>query len=186
VTATTTDTLDSLDPGSPADVYRLVTVLREQAEALYAQGSRTPSLVRVCAGDVSVQVEWSDAVPPSAAAVLSAVPAGWADQASAQPAGTPAPAPAPALAAAPQSTAGRHPVCAQTVGVFYRAMEPGAKPFVAEGDVIVAGQQVGIVEAMKLMTPVEADRAGRVVEILVTDGTSVEYGQPLIMVEPQS
>ncbi|WP_052914431.1 acetyl-CoA carboxylase biotin carboxyl carrier protein [Protofrankia coriariae] len=68
------------------------------------------------------------------------------------------------------------------MGVFYRAPEPGAKPFVAEGDLITRGQQVAIIEAMKLMIPVEADASGRVLEILVADGTPVEHGQPLLTV----
>ncbi|MGW3346953.1 acetyl-CoA carboxylase biotin carboxyl carrier protein [Nonomuraea rubra] len=77
----------------------------------------------------------------------------------------------------------RH-VCAPMVGTFYWASEPGAEPFVAVGDTVEKGQQVGIVEAMKLMNPIEADVSGRVVEVLVPDGTPVEYGQKLIAVAP--
>jgi acetyl-CoA carboxylase biotin carboxyl carrier protein len=72
-------------------------------------------------------------------------------------------------------------VTAPTVGVFYRSPEPGAPPFVSEGDVVAAGQQVAIIEAMKLMIPVEADRAGRVAAILCADADAVEYGQPLLV-----
>ncbi|MFJ4657422.1 acetyl-CoA carboxylase biotin carboxyl carrier protein [Nocardia sp. NPDC088792] len=72
---------------------------------------------------------------------------------------------------------------AETVGVFYRASEPGAAPFVTEGDPVRAGQQVAIVEAMKLMIPVTAAREGVVAEFLVEDGESVEHGQPLIVFE---
>ena len=71
-------------------------------------------------------------------------------------------------------------ICAPMIGTFYRAEQPGADPFVTVGDVVSPGQQVGVLEAMKLFTPVEADRAGRVVEVLVADGTAVEYGQRLI------
>jgi acetyl-CoA carboxylase biotin carboxyl carrier protein len=67
-----------------------------------------------------------------------------------------------------------------SVGTFYRSPEPGAPPFVAEGDLVRSGQQVAIVEVMKLMLPVEAERAGRVARILKADGESVEYGEPLI------
>ncbi|TDC72092.1 hypothetical protein E1200_00260 [Actinomadura sp. GC306] len=69
------------------------------------------------------------------------------------------------------------------VGTFYSAPEPGAEPFVAVGDEVRAGQQIAILEVMKLMTPVAADRAGRVVEVLVPDGTPVEFGTGLIAVD---
>ena len=72
-------------------------------------------------------------------------------------------------------------VCAPMVGTFYHAPEPGADPFVSVGDLVGAGQQVGVVEAMKLFNAIDADRPGRVVEILVPDATAVEYGQRLIV-----
>jgi acetyl-CoA carboxylase biotin carboxyl carrier protein len=75
-------------------------------------------------------------------------------------------------------------VCAPMVGTFYLAPEPGAKPFVVEGDMVEQGQQVGILEAMKLMNAIEADCSGHVVEILVPDATPVEYGQRLIALTP--
>ena len=78
----------------------------------------------------------------------------------------------------------RYDVRAPSVGVFYRAPEPGAPPFVGEGDTVRPGQQVAIVEAMKLMLPVEADRAGRVVEVLKRDGEPVEYGEVLFVLAP--
>jgi acetyl-CoA carboxylase biotin carboxyl carrier protein len=75
-------------------------------------------------------------------------------------------------------------VCAPAVGTFYHAPDPGRPPFVAAGELVEVGRQVGIVEAMKLMLPVEADRAGRVVEVLVPDGQAVEYGQRLLELRP--
>ena len=102
-------------------------------------------------------------------------------------AGAPPAAPAPAGAQgepAPGAAEGRHPVLAPLVGTFYRAPEPGAKPFVQEGDVVAAGQQVGIVEAMKLMNEIQAGREGRVVEIVVGDGERVEFEQVLLYLEP--
>jgi acetyl-CoA carboxylase biotin carboxyl carrier protein len=83
---------------------------------------------------------------------------------------------------APESARGY--IRAEMVGTFYHASEPGAKPFVAAGDLVEPGQQVGILEAMKLMTPVSADLRGRIVEVLVANGEAVEYGQPLLAVEP--
>ncbi len=79
---------------------------------------------------------------------------------------------------------GRHPVVAPLVGTFYRAPQPGAKPFVEEGDVVDEGQTVAIVEAMKLMNHVKADQAGKVAEILCTDGDWVEFEQPIMYLEP--
>jgi acetyl-CoA carboxylase biotin carboxyl carrier protein len=67
--------------------------------------------------------------------------------------------------------------------VFYRAPQPGAPAFVSEGDLVAPGQQVAIIEAMKLMIPVEADRVGRISAVLVSDGQPVEYGQPLFALE---
>ncbi|WP_230687215.1 acetyl-CoA carboxylase biotin carboxyl carrier protein [Catellatospora vulcania] len=75
-------------------------------------------------------------------------------------------------------------ICAGTVGTFYRAAEPGTAPFVAEGDHVRRGQQVAIIEVMKLMIPVEAERDGQIVAVHVTDGTSVEYGDRLLTLAP--
>ncbi|WP_051166015.1 acetyl-CoA carboxylase biotin carboxyl carrier protein [Amycolatopsis orientalis] len=143
---------------------QVVTVLREQVLALCTESPRHPATVRVSAHGVAVEVEWPE---PAAASVAEAEPA--------------SPDVAPAPVAEP---AGTTSVCAETVGTFYRAPEPGAKPFVTEGDVIAAGTQIGIIEAMKLMIPVSSDRAGRVVEFRVSDGTPVEHGQPLLVLEP--
>jgi acetyl-CoA carboxylase biotin carboxyl carrier protein len=68
------------------------------------------------------------------------------------------------------------------VGTFHHAPEPGAAAFVSVGDLVAKGQPVGIVEAMKLMLPVEADRSGRVVAMLVENGMSVEFGERLIVI----
>jgi acetyl-CoA carboxylase biotin carboxyl carrier protein len=77
-----------------------------------------------------------------------------------------------------------HYVRSPMVGTFYRCPEPGSPPFVSVGDLVSEGQQVGIVEAMKLMNRIDADASGRVTEILVPDATSVEYDQPMIAVVP--
>jgi acetyl-CoA carboxylase biotin carboxyl carrier protein len=85
-----------------------------------------------------------------------------------------------AAGTAPSAQAAQLCIRAPMVGTFYHAPEPGSAPFVRPGDVVEAGQQVGILEVMKLMTPVEADRRTRVVEFLVPDAAAVEHGQPLI------
>jgi len=75
-------------------------------------------------------------------------------------------------------------VCAPMIGTFYHSPEPGAPPFVAVGDSVVPGQRIGILEVMKMMSPVEAQVAGIVREVLVPDGGAVEFQQPLIVVDP--
>ena len=76
-------------------------------------------------------------------------------------------------------------VTSPIVGTFYRAPEPGAADFVAVGDLVEAGQPVGIVEAMKLMNHIVAERSGVVTEILVANGKPVEFEQPLIVLKPE-
>ncbi|MET8005446.1 acetyl-CoA carboxylase biotin carboxyl carrier protein [Nonomuraea glycinis] len=68
---------------------------------------------------------------------------------------------------------------APMIGIFHTTPEPGAAPFVNVGDEIRKGQQVAIIEAMKLMNEVQTDQPGRIVEILVASGTRVEFDQPL-------
>lgn len=93
------------------------------------------------------------------------------------------PALAPAAAEAPAEDKG-HPIVSPLVGTFYRSSQPGSKAFVEEGDVVDAGQTVGIVEAMKIMNQVKADQPGRVAEIVAKDGDWVEFQQPLLYLEP--
>ncbi len=140
-----------------ADLDGVLAAVRRTAADLLAKSPVPPSTLNVRAGDVSVEMGWAtgEATAPAAA-----------------------PAPAAAAPAAPAAPAGET-ITATTVGVFYRSPSPGAPPFVAEGDEISPGQQIAIVEAMKLMLPVEADKGGRVAQVLVADGTAVEYGQPL-------
>lgn len=95
----------------------------------------------------------------------------------AAPAETPAPEPAPAAA-----EKGGH-ITAPMVGTFYRAPAPDAEPFVQVGDIVEPGQPLCIIEAMKLMNEIEAERRGRIVEILVENAETVEYGQPLFVLE---
>lgn len=69
-----------------------------------------------------------------------------------------------------------HRLTSGMAGTFYRASAPGAEPYVKPGDVIEEGQVLGLVEAMKMLTPIEADRAGTIVSIAVEDGTAVARG----------
>jgi len=90
--------------------------------------------------------------------------------------------------AAPPAAAGSRSdlvdVTAPMVGTFYTAPAPGEPPFVEIGNRINAGQTICILEAMKLMNELEAEVAGEVVEILVDNGTPVEFGQVLMRVKP--
>jgi acetyl-CoA carboxylase biotin carboxyl carrier protein len=123
-----------------------------------------PARLRVSLDGASVEMEWripeGARMPGAALAHVTAV--------------------APAEPAEEETDTDRFYVCAPMVGTFYHAPEPGADPFVSVGDLIGAGQQVGVVEAMKLFNAIDADRPGRVVEVLVPDATAVEYGQRLI------
>jgi acetyl-CoA carboxylase biotin carboxyl carrier protein len=95
----------------------------------------------------------------------------------------PAPAPAPAEAPAAKPRANEHVVTAPMVGTFYAAPTPGAKAFVDIGDEVKVGQVLCIIEAMKMMNQIEADKPGKVTSIMAQNGDPVEFGQPLFVIE---
>ncbi len=105
----------------------------------------------------------------------------------------PAPVYAAPLAAAPVPAAGAVPVVAEAapghavkspmVGTFYRSSSPGAKAYVEVGDVIKEGETICIIEAMKILNEIEADKSGTVTRILCENGQAVEYGQSLFTIE---
>jgi acetyl-CoA carboxylase biotin carboxyl carrier protein len=96
-----------------------------------------------------------------------------------------APAPAPAAAPAPKPAAdNRHIIRAPMVGTFYRSPSPGAKAFVEVGQTVKAGQTLCIIEAMKMLNQIEADRAGVVVEVLAENEKPIEFDQPLFAIDP--
>jgi acetyl-CoA carboxylase biotin carboxyl carrier protein len=88
---------------------------------------------------------------------------------------------APASAEAPAVPEG-HIIKSPMVGTFYRAGAPGAKPFVEVGDTVKVGQTICVIEAMKLMNEIEADKDGVVKAIMVENAQPVEYGEPLMMI----
>lgn len=112
------------------------------------------------------------AMPAPMAAPLAAPAA-----APAAPAAAAAPAPVPA--AAPSGHAVKSPM----VGTFYRSASPGAKAFVEVGQAVKQGDTICIIEAMKILNEIEADKAGTVTQILCDNGQAVEYGQPLFIIE---
>ncbi|HYJ97735.1 MAG TPA: acetyl-CoA carboxylase biotin carboxyl carrier protein [Burkholderiaceae bacterium] len=125
-----------------------------------------------------------------------------ADPSLARPAGTWVPAPAPLVAPAmasvgPQATAAAaaqaamptiaaetgHVVRSPMVGTFYRASAPGAKPLVEVGQEVKEGDPICIIEAMKIMNEIDADKDGTVTKVLAENGQAVEFDQPLLVIE---
>ena len=93
-------------------------------------------------------------------------------------------APAPAAeSAAAKPKPNEHVITAPMVGTFYASPSPGAKAFIEIGDEIKVGQVLCIIEAMKMMNQIEADKAGKVTSIMARNGDPVEFGQPLFVVE---
>ena len=136
--------------------------------------------IEVTEGEEKVRITRSVAAPAmqtvyATAAPVQAAPAPVA--ALAQPAAPAAPAPAPA--ARDLSNAQKSPM----VGTFYRAASPSTPAFVEVGQTVKAGDTLCIIEAMKLMNEIEAEKSGVVKEILVENGQPVEFGEPLIIIE---
>jgi acetyl-CoA carboxylase biotin carboxyl carrier protein len=97
-----------------------------------------------------------------------------------------APQAAPAPVAAPDAPAAEpvgHAVKSPMVGTFYRSSSPGSDAFVEIGSVVKEGDTVCIIEAMKILNEIEADKSGTVTKILSENGQAVEYGQPLFIIE---
>ncbi len=87
---------------------------------------------------------------------------------------------APEVVAAPPTG---HAVKSPMVGTFYRASSPGSSPFVEVGSVVKEGETICIIEAMKILNEIEADKAGTITKILSENGQAVEYGQALFIIE---
>ena len=121
-------------------------------------GAAAPAPVMVAAAPAPVQM----AAPVAAAA--------------------PAPA-APAAAPAPAAPVSVETIDAPLVGTFYRAASPEAQAFVKVGDHIAPDTVIGIIEAMKLMNEIKAEKSGVIKEVLVENGQPVEFGQPLFVIE---
>ena len=99
----------------------------------------------------------------------------------AAPAAAPA-AVAPAVVEVAPAVEASHAVKSPMVGTFYRSASPGAKPFVEVGDAVKEGQTICIIEAMKILNEIEADKSGTVRKIMCENGQAVEYGQPLFLI----
>ncbi|WP_282177874.1 acetyl-CoA carboxylase biotin carboxyl carrier protein [Vibrio nereis] len=134
--------------------------------------------LEISEGEESVRISRNGPAAAPAPVHYAAAPAPVAP-APAAPAAAPAPA---AEAAAPAAPAG-HQVLSPMVGTFYRSPSPDAKAFVEVGQSVKAGETLCIVEAMKMMNQIEADKSGVVTAILVEDGQPVEFDQPLVVIE---
>ena len=122
--------------------------------------------VRIVKGGVAAPVQYVQAVAtPAAGPAIAGAPAA-------------APVGAPAAAA---STG--HAIKSPMVGTFYRSSSPGAPAFVEIGSQVKEGDTVCIIEAMKILNEIEADKSGTITQILGENGQAVEYGQPLFIIE---
>ncbi|WP_399681934.1 acetyl-CoA carboxylase biotin carboxyl carrier protein [Xenophilus sp.] len=122
-------------------------------------------------------VKGGEPAPVQYVQTVAAAPAALAPAAAA-----PAPAAAAPAASAPAAPAG-HTVKSPMVGTFYRAASPGAPAFVEVGSQVKEGDTLCIIEAMKILNEIEADKSGTVTQILGENGQAVEYGQPLFVIE---
>lgn len=135
--------------------------------------------IEITEGEESVRISRYSGPAPAPAPVVMSAPA----------AAAPAVAPAAAPAAAPStSPTGKeippgHQVKSPMVGTFYRASAPGSKPFAELGQSVQEGDTLCIIEAMKMMNQIEADKSGTVKAILADNGDPVEFGQVLFVIE---
>lgn len=144
-------------------IKKLIELLEESdvAEIEIQEGEESVRISRISQQTVV------HAAPVAAAPVAAAAPA---------PAAAPTEAPAEAVVTG-------HQVISPMVGTYYSAASPGAKPFASVGQSVNVGDTLCIIEAMKLMNQIEADKAGVIKAILVENGQPVEYGQPLFIIE---
>lgn len=134
------------------------------------------SELEITEADGKVRIVKADARPTvmmTAAPALATAPAAAGPMA--------VPAAAPAVAAAPVETG--HIVKSPMVGTFYRASSPGAKPMAEVGQQVKEGDPICIIEAMKIMNEIEADKTGTVTKVMVENGQAVEFGQALFIIE---
>ncbi len=96
------------------------------------------------------------------------------------------PGPAPTASHPPAEVSHLRPLIAPMVGTFYHSSSPTEKPYVTEGALVEKGQTIGLIEAMKMMNEIEAEISGRVVRLVAENGKPVEYGQTLMLIDPDS
>ncbi|MDH2431888.1 acetyl-CoA carboxylase biotin carboxyl carrier protein [Pokkaliibacter sp. MBI-7] len=136
--------------------------------------------IEIKEGEESVRISRVSNVVPAAAYAPAYAPAPMPMQAAPVQAAAPAPVAAPAETG--KAIAAGHIVTSPMVGTFYRSPAPGTKAFVEVGSSVNVGDKICIIEAMKMMNHIEADKAGTIVEILVEDGQPLEFDQPLFVI----
>lgn len=150
-------------------IKKLIELLEESnlAEMEIREGEESVRLSRLPTG-AAAQVAMMPAAPMMAAApAVAAAPAA-------------EPVAAPAASAAVDSG---HTVRSPMVGTYYAAPSPAAPPFIKVGQSVKVGDTLGIIEAMKMFNPIEADVAGTITRILVENGQPVEFDEPLVVIE---
>lgn len=137
--------------------------------------------IEIHEGEESVRISRhrpAPAAPPAPPTAALAIPAQGAEVA----ARSEGPAPTAGADAEEESLPAGHIITSPMVGTFYQAPSPGAKPFVEVGQRVQVGDTVCIIEAMKILNQIEADRGGLIGAVLVENGQPVEYGQPLFVI----
>jgi acetyl-CoA carboxylase biotin carboxyl carrier protein len=152
------------------DLRKLKTLIDLVAESDIAE-------LEVTEGESKVRIVKSSAMQQSQVVMMPSQ--GVAPQFAA-PAAAPAAAAAPAVASPAEPTG--HVVKSPMVGTFYRSSSPGAPAFVEVGQSVKEGDTLCIIEAMKLLNEIDADKAGTITQVLVENGQPVEYGQPLFVI----
>ena len=136
-----------------------------ELEITEAEG--TVRIVKSAPAPVAMVTQMAAPAPAAVAAPFAAAPA--------------VAAPAPTLAA--EDAPAGHTVKSPMVGTFYRSSSPGAKAFAEVGQQVKEGDTICIIEAMKILNEIEADKSGTITKILAENGQAVEYGAPLMIIE---
>ncbi|WP_248958501.1 acetyl-CoA carboxylase biotin carboxyl carrier protein [Sphaerisporangium perillae] len=163
----------SAEPAPVDERERVLDWVVRHAARLGHAGPAPLRRITVSTATLALQVEWADTGPPGAGAPAPAGQTGQSGQSGPD-----------GAEEAGDGQDGTIVITSPMVGTFYRAGEPGAPPFVEVGDIVEPGQQVGIIEAMKLMNAVQAEQGGRVSRIVATDGSPVQYEEPLLALVP--
>lgn len=156
------------------DLRKLKTLIDLVAESSISELEITEGEGKVRIVKAAPQAAVAQAAPLAAGPAPMAMPVA--------PVAAPASAVASEVQDSPPAAPSGHRVTSPMVGTFYRAASPGGAPFVSLGDAVSEGQTLCVIEAMKLMNEIPADRAGVIKEILVENGQAVEFGQPLFVI----